>query len=154
MRCYTRSEDLSKINYGNYLGRLIWGLIEAMKGIRNTIDLKLNVPNITLNVDTAVLLGLIINELVTNSLKYGFPDNREGTIFVELEHLEYPNFRLEIGDDGVGMSSNPKARASQSLGLMLVNRLAVQLKGNIQYLKNKKGTHYVLYFQEIYQFNP
>ncbi|BDS13445.1 sensor histidine kinase [Aureispira anguillae] len=147
-----QSEDLSKINYGNYLRHLIEGLILAMKGDLNKIDLQLDAPNVSLNIDTAIPLGLIINELVTNSLKYGFPKEQKGTIFVKLTALESPNLKLEIGDNGIGFSKLNKSSASQSLGLMLVKRLSIQLKGEIEHLEQKEGTHYVLSFQEIYPF--
>lgn len=147
-----QSDDLSKINYGSYLKRLIEGLIVAMKGHSSLICSELDVPNISLNIDTAIPLGLIVNELVTNALKYAFPEEQKGKIFVKLSCLSYPNFKLEIGDDGIGFLSKDILKTTKSLGLMLVSRLAIQLKGSIKHLNTEKGTHYVLLFQEVFQF--
>lgn len=146
-----QSDDISKINYGSYLKRLVEGLILAMKGTESPIGLELETPNISLNVDTAIPLGLIVNELVTNALKYAFPNEQKGSICVKLSCLEYPNFRLEIGDDGIGCFSKDILETTKSLGLMLVRRLAIQLKGSIRHLKTEKGTHYELLFQEVFQ---
>lgn len=147
-----QSEDISKINYGSYLKRLIEGLIRVMRGEESQVQLKLEVPNVSLNIDTVIPLGLIVNELVTNTLKYAFPNEQKGTICVKLSCLEYPNFKLEIGDDGIGFFSKNILKTTKSLGLMLVSRLAIQLKGSIQHLNTQKGTHYELLFQEVFQF--
>ena len=147
-----QSEDISKIDYGNYLERLIMGLISAMKGYDSGVELNLDVPNISLNVDTAVPLGLIVNEVVTNALKYGFPNQKEGVITVEITCLELPFYKLEIGDNGVGFEQDLDFKSSKSLGLMLIHKLATQLNGSIERLSDKKGTNYILYFQEIEQF--
>lgn len=147
-----QSEDISKIDYGSYLERLIMGLISAMKGYNSGIELNLDVPNISLNVDTAVPLGLIVNEVITNALKYGFPNQEEGIITVKITCLELPFYKLEIGDNGVGFEQDLDFKSSKSLGLMLIHKLATQLNGSIERLPDKKGTNYILYFQEIEQF--
>lgn len=147
-----QSEDISKINYGSYLKHLIERLIRAMRGENSLIQLTLEVPNVSLNIDTAIPLGLIVNELVTNSLKYAFPNEQNGTICVKLSCLEYPNFQLDIGDDGIGFFGEDILKTTKSLGLMLVGRLSMQLKGSIQHLETEKGTHYVLLFQELSQY--
>jgi PAS domain S-box-containing protein len=147
-----QSEDISKINYGSYLKRLIERLIRAMRGENSLIQLKLEVPNVSLNIDTAIPLSLIVNELVTNSLKYAFPNEQNGTICVKLSCLEYPNFQLDIGDDGIGFFEEDILKTTKSLGLMLVGRLSMQLKGSIQHLETPEGTHYELLFQELSQY--
>jgi PAS domain S-box-containing protein len=147
-----QSKNLSNIDYGRYLERLISSLIEIMKGYDNSISLNLEAPNISLNVDTAIPLGLIVNEIITNSLKYGFTSQKEPIITIKLIALDYPNFRLEIGDNGIGFPKEFNINKSNSLGLRLIHKLAIQLNGKIERLKNKKGTNYLLLFQEIDQF--
>ncbi|MCH2022450.1 MAG: PAS domain S-box protein [Saprospiraceae bacterium] len=143
-----QSEDVSRINFGNYLTRLITGLIEVMKGSNNNVKLKIDCPDIFLNLDTAIPLGLITNELITNALKYGIPNQESGKISLRMTSLDYPRFKLEIGDDGVGFPKDFNFKKSKSLGLMLVHKLIIQLKGQIKRLVNKKGSNYVIYFQE------
>lgn len=147
-----QSQDLSNIDYREYLQRLVSGLIRAMRSDGAPVALELSVPQIYLNVDTAVPLGLIINEIVTNSLKYAFPKGERGTLYIKLAQCDYPEFLLQIGDDGVGYDHQVLAqRAVTSLGLSLMRRLTIQLKGTIEHVKTSSGTHYELYFQEIHQ---
>jgi PAS domain S-box-containing protein len=144
-----QSDDISSINYENYLERLILGLIKAMKGSANNISLTLEATGIHLNIDTAVPLGLFINEVVTNSLKYGFKGNAKGTITTRLTKLEHPNFKLELGDNGCGFSKELNYKKSDSLGLILIHKLATQLVGTVERDHSKAGTNYILEFQEI-----
>jgi len=144
-----QSDDISRINYENYLERLILGLIKAMKGSTNNINLDLQATDIHLNIDTAVPLGLFINEVVTNSLKYGFKGNSKGSITARLTKLDYPHFKLELGDNGCGFSKELDYKKSDSLGLILIHKLATQLMGTVERDHSKSGTNYILQFQEI-----
>lgn len=146
-----QSQNLSKINYGEYLHRLVTGLIRAMKGDHAQIQFDLTVPDVFLNIDTAIPLSLIINEAVTNSLKYGFPKGEQGRIYIELRPQTYPQFMLYLGDDGVGYSTQETIQKGASLGLSLMRRLAVQLRGGIRRTTISKGTHYELQFEEVTQ---
>lgn len=146
-----QSQDLSNIDYREYLQRLVSGLIRAMRSDGVPVTLELSVPQIYLNVDTAVPLGLIINEIVTNSLKYAFPKGEKGTLYIKLTKCDYPEFLLQIGDDGVGYDNQALSqKAVTSLGLSLMRRLTIQLKGTIEHVKTSSGTHYELYFQETH----
>jgi len=144
-----QSNSLSKINYKDYLEQLIDSLVTSMKGPKNNIQVVIDVPNVYLNIDTAIPLGLLINEIITNSLKYAMPEDRPGILSIKIMQLEYPEFCLEIGDDGIGFSNEINGRTSNSLGLNLIRKLTVQLNGSIEKIKDKKGTNYRLVFQEI-----
>lgn len=143
-----QTEDLQRINYEEYIRKLTTGLINSMKITEKTVDVQLNIKNVFLNIDTATPLGLIINEVVTNSLKYAFQDN-SGCITINLKKLEYPNFLLEIGDNGVGYTDTKIQKNAKSLGLSLIQKLTLQLKGAVVKDNSKKGTHYIINFQEI-----
>lgn len=145
-----KNSDLSRINYGEYLHQLVGTLITSMKGSKNQIELKIDADDLFLNIDTSIPLGLLINEIVTNSLKYGF-ENGEGMISIEVKKLKYPNFILRIGDNGAGFPDNINFRNTVSLGLKLIHKLALQLRGNIEKDNSKQGTHYIITFQEIEQ---
>ena len=100
--------------------------------------------------DTAIPLGLITNELVTNSLKYGFNGRKKGTISIRLSiDKQDKEYKLYIGDDGVGYPKQFNFYSSKSLGLMLVHKLSRQLSGKIVRDFSKIGSNYVLYFKEI-----
>ncbi|CAM4098910.1 sensor histidine kinase [Zobellia roscoffensis] len=148
-----RSKDLSRINYGDYVQQLATTLVSSMKGSDKKIDLKIVAEELHLNLDTSVPLGLMINEIITNSLKYGFKNKNEGHIAIKFEKLQYPNFLLHIGDNGTGFSDEIDFRNTKSLGLKLIHMLTLQLKGTIEKDNTENGTHYIITFQEIEQIS-
>jgi two-component sensor histidine kinase len=94
--------------------------------------LDLAIDDVALGVDQAIPCGLILNELITNALKHGFPDGRSGTIRVRLEQVELGRFGLTVANDGVELPDGFEATSSKSLGLQLVRTLAKQLGGNLE----------------------
>jgi two-component sensor histidine kinase len=86
-----------------------------------------------LTIDSAVHCGLILNELITNTLKYAFPNGREGEVSVSLEHDSATGaVCLRVSDNGVGLPADFDLRQSNSLGLRLVQMLAGQMRGSVQ----------------------
>lgn len=148
-----KSEDISQINFREYIEKLVTGLIYSMKGSVNNIKLNVHIPEISLNIDTSIPLGLLINEIVTNSLKYGIIAKNPGTIDIKMVKHDKNNYVLYIGDDGVGFNSEVNWRNSNTLGLLLMHKLTLQLKGNIEKDNSKKGTNYIVNFQEIHQIS-
>jgi len=146
-----KTDDVSKINYDEYVSKLISNLIVSMKGTDNKVSLEVDVPKIQLNIDTAIPLGLLINEVVTNALKYGIKDDNSGLIRVEIKNIRHEEYRMIISDDGDGFNKDVNFRDSNSLGLMLIHRLTIQLKGNIEKDNLFKGTKYILNFQGLTQ---
>lgn len=100
-----------------------------------------------IGIDTAIPLGLIINELVTNSVKYAFPNNRKGNIKIVFKS-EDENYVLIISDDGVGVPEDIEPGKTESLGLQLVTSLVNQLDGTIE-LDRSRGTKYTIKFLEL-----
>ena len=143
-----QSKDFEKIDYGNYLKVLIAPLIESMKPEDKDVKIDLVVNDITLNVGTSIPLGLVINEIVTNSLKHGINES-EGEIYIEMLKLENGRFQLNIGDNGIGLPKDLEVENTETLGLQLVSSLAEQLQGQLVIDTSKKGTHYVLVFEEL-----
>ncbi len=144
-------DDLSKIEYKSYVKELSEYLIRSLKGTENNIKLKLNIEDVKLGIDTAIPLGLLINEAITNALKYGIKDDAEGEINIELKKENYRDYVLNIGDDGVGIPEEVTYKNTKSLGLKLINNLTRQLRGTITRDYSKKGTNYVVRFREIRQ---
>ncbi|MBT8183710.1 MAG: sensor histidine kinase, partial [Eudoraea sp.] len=95
-------DDLSKIEFKSYVQELSEYLVRSVKGTNNNIRLNLNIPDIQLGIDTAIPLGLLINEAITNALKYGIKDDEKGEIHIALKQAQEKDYELEIGDDGAG----------------------------------------------------
>lgn len=142
-------EDLSKIEYKSYVQELAEYLVRSIKGTSSNITLDIDIPDLKLNIDTAIPLGLLINEAVTNALKYGIVNESKGEIRIKLREGEKNEYLLNIGDNGTGFSETITYKNSNSLGLKLIHNLARQLQGSIIRDLSKKGTHYVVKFKEI-----
>ena len=148
---YMRDDYLSKIEYKNYVHELSQYLVRSVKGNKNNVKLNIDIADIKLGIDTAIPLGLLINEAITNALKYGIKDDMEGIIHIELKQENEKEFVLNIGDNGEGFSDSITPQTSKSLGLKLIHNLARQLKGSITKDLSIKGTNYIIRFQEVTQ---
>ena len=148
-------DDLSKIEYKAYVQELSEFLIRSLKGAENKVKLNIDIPDIKLGIDTAIPLGLLINEAITNALKYGITDDNEGEISIAIRQEKNHDYVLYIGDDGVGYPDSIDHKTIKSLGLKLIHNLARQLKGTISKDSTKKGTNYIVKFSEVgQQFHP
>lgn len=146
-----RSNNFSKINYKDYLETLIHPLIVSMKGLDNNIHFELDVDEIELNINTAIPLGLLINEILTNSLKHGIREDEEGSLYVKIKKIDDDVYVLNIGDFGIGFSPENSIDEHETLGLQLISSLTEQLSGEIERKADKKGTHYQIQFHEMIQ---
>lgn len=145
-----QSENLSTISYGEYLNKLVDYLIQSILGTNHALDIKIDVPaNLKLNIDTAIPLGLLINEIITNALKYGLKNKNQGSIYISIVPQTYPNFQLLIGDNGKGFPNEINYKTTKSLGLKLIQQLVRQLNGSVEKKEETPGTHYSIYFKEI-----
>ncbi len=142
------SDDLSKIDINEYITKLIDELISAFKLPTKIIKLELD-ASCWFSIDTAIPLGILINEIVTNSLKHGFEKKEEGKIKIQIQKLEAPNYTMTISDNGVGFNGGLDGEQSKTLGLLLISQLAIQVNGTITKDKTETGTQYSLNFQEI-----
>lgn len=148
-----KSEDISKIKFTEYIETLILELIVSMKGIDHNINLKIHAPKIKLNLDTAIPLGLLLNEIITNSLKHGVLKDSKGIINLEISEKGNNNFNVLVGDNGVGFPDEINFKNTKTLGLKLIDRLVSQLSGSIAKVDNMNGTNYSISFQEIGELN-
>ena len=142
-----QTKDFSSINFSEYVVNLSQNLLQSYSNSEQEIKLNLDIQNVFLNLDLAIPCGLIINEIVSNALKYAFVDkNTEGEISIKMS-LEGENLLLRIGDNGVGLSPHIDFRNTPSLGLQLVVTLTDQLNGTIE-LDTKYGTNYTIQFKQ------
>lgn len=144
-----KSQNLSKINFDSYATKLIEELIMSMKGKDHNIEFKSNIPEINLNIDTAIPLGLLINEIITNSLKYGIRKDLRPELHLNIKRAKQNNYIMLIGDNGSGFDENINFIKTNSLGLTLIHKLTTQLQGSIEMDSKRSGTNYIINFQEI-----
>ncbi|MFQ5824810.1 MAG: PAS domain S-box protein [bacterium] len=142
-----QSKVLAKINFNEYIQNLTENLFQLNKIISDAIQLKLNVEDVLLSINTAIPCGLIINELVSNALKYAFPASRVGQILIEFRKVNDNKFTLIVKDNGVGLPKEMDFRSTESFGLQLVCILTEQLDGIIE-LDRKGGTTFKITFTE------
>jgi PAS domain S-box-containing protein len=148
-----KGEGTDNLNFPAYLQKLAKNLFQTYslrsKNLHLLMDLEINA---FFNMDTAIPLGIIVNELVSNSLKHAFIEGEEGEIRIRLCREEKNNemhrsfFSLTISDNGKGMPENIELKAIESLGLQLVNILVDQVDGKIE-LKREKGTEFRITFE-------
>jgi two-component sensor histidine kinase len=143
-----QSKDIARIDFAEYIRNLAGNLIRSYGSSPAMVKLVIDADQISLDVDTAIPCGLIINELVTNSLKYAFPDGRRGEICVALKHENGDGlYRLVVTDNGVGLPPSIEPRKTSTLGLQLVTTLVDQLNGTLEIMRGN-GTGYIITFSE------
>ncbi|MDI6643792.1 MAG: CHASE4 domain-containing protein [Methanobacteriaceae archaeon] len=142
-----QSTDLSHIDLGGYLKNLVEDLIYSYGGSISTIQTDIEVPKIEVNLETAIPLGLIINELVSNSIKHAFPD-KKGIIKIKLDIDGDQNLNLMVGDNGIGLPEDKDIISIQKFGLKLVQALTSQLDGELT-IEGKSGTCFHIKFKEL-----
>lgn len=139
-----RSENLHHVNLKEHVESIVEDLITTY-AIDKQITTQINIDNIRVGLRTLVPLGLIINEVIVNSLKYAFNDNDEAIINLQIKQLNDTTFEMLIGDNGVGMSSHKK---TSGLGSKLINIFTKQLNGSLEVLEDS-GTTYKIVFEKI-----
>jgi len=145
-----QASNLARVNFSDYLRRLTGYLANAY-GVGGRVRIHMDVRDVLLGVDTAIPLGLIVNELVSNALKHAFPDGRHGEIALWLTRIEDEAdqhwYELVVQDNGKGFPDNVDYRNTDSLGLQLVQVLSRQLRGHVE-LSVNGGTRFSLHFPE------
>ncbi|UOY05963.1 sensor histidine kinase [Muricauda sp. SCSIO 64092] len=146
---YKRDDYTSKIELKPYVEELCEYLVRSVKGNENKVTTDFDIGDYRLSIDTVIPLGLIINETITNALKYGIPNNTEGEIKIHLSKKGTNSFEMYLGDNGIGFPDDVNPKTTKSLGLKLIHNLARQLKGSIVRDNETKGTYYQINFEEV-----
>jgi two-component sensor histidine kinase len=139
-----QSKDFAHINFGFYIKELTHDLFYSYGVDPDAITLTIDVADTPIDINIAIPLGLLLNELLSNAIKYAFPEGRKGEIIVTL-HSKDGNIILTIADDGIGFPETIDFRDTQSLGLQLVMALIQQLDATIE-LNRDKGTIFTVTF--------
>ncbi len=141
-----QASDLARIDFSEYIEDLSKNLFYSYSGDAADIEISTSADGIFLDVDTSIPCGLIINELVSNSLKYAFPAGRGGRIEIELGKDVDSQLLLVVRDDGIGLPEGMDFRTTKSLGLKLVSTLVRQLKGKLQLSSDGNGAEFKISF--------
>lgn len=141
------SGDLSKIPFREYVPKLCNNLMFLYKAQKRGVRIIYKIQDIHLTIETAIPCGLIINELVSNTLKHAFPGARKGTIMIKMRRVKGQKIKLTVSDDGVGMPEGLTFAKAESLGLEITNLLTYQIGGIIKH-SNSNGTELTITFKE------
>ena len=140
-----RSGDLEHLNFAEYIVNLSNDLYDTYTLDKNLIKLVLNIDEVTLNVDISIPLALILNELLTNSLKHAFPDGK-GEIRVELKNYD-ENYQLSVWDNGIGFPEDLDYHDTNTIGMLIINSLTDQIDGELN-LERDNGTKFTVTFKD------
>lgn len=140
-----QTENFTSINVQEYICEMMDAVKIAYSKKNRPIEHFLDIEDLNLDVDTAIPIGLIINELVTNSYKYAFPNKTKGHIAIRLKTLSNFKYQLMFEDNGAGLPQNFNPEQLSSLGIKLINILVKQLDGEL-HVKNDNGTKYTIVF--------
>jgi PAS domain S-box-containing protein len=142
-----QSKDLANVPFGDYI-RSVTVQLQRTYGVSpDRVKLQFEIPEIYLSIDAANACGLIVNELVSNALKYAFPGGRNGKIIIRLSPMEHNRYELVVRDNGVGLPVGLHPQSSPTLGLQLVHVLADELSGHVS-IRSRGGTEVAIIFRE------
>ncbi|AFZ35091.1 signal transduction histidine kinase [Stanieria cyanosphaera PCC 7437] len=141
-----QAKDLARIDAAKYFQSLVATLYESYKIDGTSSTLKIDVQSTFIELEIALNCGLIINELVSNSLKYAFIKDKIGYLQIKFIEDEKHNFTLIVKDNGIGLPEDFTLEKTNSLGLKLVKSFVRQLQGTIQ-VNNYNGTEFIILFR-------
>ncbi len=155
-----KSGNLAKINFGEYIQKLVSGLFSSYGINSSIIKLQTNLDDVLIDINTAIPCGLILNELITNSIKHAFPtasgrgplndpfaDPEKGKMNIILSKEHEDQLKIVVSDNGIGFPEHIDFQNTESLGLQLVNTLVNQLNGEIE-LERNNGTKFTVKFEK------
>ncbi len=142
-----QSKTLSEVNFAEYIQNITRNLYHSYGRPQGGIDLQFELENIYLNLDTSIPCGLIINEIVSNSLKYAFHERETGLIKIEFSKVSDDKLKLIVSDNGIGLPKDFDVENAESLGLQLVTTLVTQISGELE-IDVSSGTKFNIVFKE------
>ena len=142
-----QNEDLSVIEMQGYIESLVNSVQSVFKKGGHNINITIDAEGVELDIDRAIPFGLILNELVSNSFKYAFPEDHDNAkIYIHLRKTGPEGF-FEYSDNGVGLPDDSEERANSSMGIRLINRLVNQLQSKLNVDKTSEGVRFWFNFK-------
>jgi PAS domain S-box-containing protein len=142
-----KSKTLAQIDFREYLDGLATSLFRTY-WVSGDVSLRVDVHDVSLDIDASITCGLLINELLSNALKYAFPEGKSGEISISMQPANDSEYILTFADTGVGFPPGFDLAKSTSLGLSLIGNLVRQLNGKME-ISSDSGTRYVITFPSI-----
>jgi PAS domain S-box-containing protein len=143
-----QTENLSALNVDEYTKSIVDKLFGYYTGLATRVTLRTEIERISLGIDTAIPLGMIVTELVSNCLKHAYPEGTEGDVAVSVRVVGKQEYELVVSDKGVGMSDGADRKDAKSFGLDLVGALVDQLDGQME-IRGVNGTEVRIRFKEV-----
>ena len=140
-----QTENFSSINFKGYIDNLINNLVYSYQ-VGNDLIIDKQIDNIDLSLDYAIPCGLILNELITNALKYAYPKNIQGKVVINIKEKDNNFIEMNVQDYGQGLPKGFDIETTETLGLSLVHTLVDQIDGKL-FIKNDGGTNILIIFE-------
>lgn len=140
-----RSKDLSRIDFSDYIKTQMQHLFSTYGVSPESIGFEIDAKDVYLDINKAIPCGLIISELVSNSIKHGFPGEEKGKIMVKMSCDKNGKIKLLVKDNGVGLNQQSDSQSTDTLGLKLVKDLVQQLQGSME-VKKDRGAEFRIVF--------
>lgn len=145
-----RSKDLARIDFSEYI-QMLASQITATYSTKGNVEMKISADKLLIGIDIAVPCGLMINEMISNSMKHAFPDGRSGEIVIDMHEVSDNGknvYRLSVKDNGIGLPEGFDINEATTLGMVLISSLAGQLNGSLE-IKSSGGTEYSILLQDM-----
>lgn len=142
-----RTDDVTRIDMQEYIDSLARQIYMSMVIDEDAVKLELDIPQVMLHINYVIPCGLIINELLTNALKYAFPLNEKGTVSVSLREEQNKRYRITIKDTGAGLPDDFDIDMTSGLGMKVVQSLVSQIRGDLK-INSDSGTEFSIIFEE------
>jgi two-component sensor histidine kinase len=139
------SKDFSRIDFSDYIGKMVTHLFVVYQMNAQAVRFKVEAKDIHLDITKAIPCGLIINELVSNALKYAFPKGKKGDVIIRMTEDTSGKYQLSVKDTGIGLPADFNIHKTETLGFQIITDLVRQLNGTIE-LKREKGTEFRIVF--------
>lgn len=141
-----QSGEFKQINFGDYIRQLAHDLFKSFLKDPDHVQLLMELQDLKLDINTAIPLGLILNELLTNSIKYAFPNGEHGTVLIKF-YRKHNQYTMTVADNGIGLPPELDIDKTDTLGFRLINSLVGQIEG--EFIDNRNtGTEIIIKFQE------
>ena len=140
-----QTKDISNISFPKYLRTLVGNIFASYTLSPSQVDLKIDVKDINFDIDTSIVLGIIVNELCTNALKHAFPDGRKGELKIDFKRSDNENYLLTVSDNGAGLSEDLDMDKTNSMGFLLIKSMLKQLDGKLE-IDRSSGTSFRITF--------
>ncbi|MDI6697670.1 MAG: PAS domain S-box protein [Candidatus Saccharicenans sp.] len=138
-----KSTNLARIDFANYLNRLLLHLYNVHRQSLEKIELETELQPVEMDIGTAIPLGLLASELISNSFKHAFPGGRTGRVRIILHSIPAAGFKLEISDNGIGLPDDFSFEQTRTFGMQLVVLLKDQLGARLE-VDRKSGTRFII----------